>query len=523
MKSGKSDQWLSLWVKPLAADNFCGEDASFSEEFEVLKAEVDKDTSIHANGSTDWVIVLRMATEFFSGKSKNLWALAYGVYAYYQVNGLSGSIAAFATLTEILTTYWDWLYPLPERMQRRLAPLQWLCTRMETSAKSTGFIGENPQSISALQVECERLQNLLNLKMGDSAPSFMVIFSKVSVLEAVTPNTDELLLSPAQPNSTASEIRPIAAVLTDLNLDGRVPGGVLPQLIRNVMEQNRQLAGHLLSLNMLDERAYQLHRTALWGTLLQLPQSDHAGKTQLSCGVPTDKIQAYSAAVDNKQFGDILPNLERSAAKAPYWLEGHYMVARCLEGLGATAALGCIRTALSQLLGRFPELQGYKFKCGTPFAPSKIVPWLETLSTVPLGAKQPYSEKGPGGGKNEANMSEVRLHEAIGICQEKNFQAGLLHLGNVLPGRNRSAIHHGMLQARYCMAAGKRKTAATLLHALYDKLEQWNLLDWEPELTASLLFLLCSAHPKQHGVTEEMVRRLHWLDIDTALSLFSEK
>ena len=398
MNNGRSDQWLSLWVKPLAADNFCGEDASFSEEFEALKAEVDKDTSIHAAGSTDWVIVLRMATEFFSGKSKNLWALAYAVYAYFQVNGLSGSSAAFATLTEILTTYWDWLYPLPERMQRRLAPLQWLCTRMETSARSTGFIGESPQSISALKVECERLQNVLNLKMGDSAPSFMVIFSKIPMMGTIEPNDEGALPSTAPPGFTASDIRPITSVLTELNADGRVPGGVLPQLIRNVMEQSRQLAGHLLSLNIQDERAYQLHRTALWGTLLQLPQSDHVGKTQLSCGVPTDKIQAYSAALDNKQYADVLPNLERSAAKAPYWLEGHYMVARCLEGLGATAALSCVRNALGQLLGRFPELQGYKFKCGTPFAPSKIVPWLETLSPVPLSAKRPYSEKEPGGG-----------------------------------------------------------------------------------------------------------------------------
>jgi type VI secretion system protein VasJ len=84
-------------------------------------------------------------------------------------------------------------------------------------------------------------------------------------------------------------------VLTELEADGRVPSGVLPQLVRNILEQNRQLAGHLLSINMLDERAYQLHRTALWSTLLHPPQSDHAGKTQLAC-VPSDKIRTYSMA-----------------------------------------------------------------------------------------------------------------------------------------------------------------------------------------------------------------------------------
>jgi type VI secretion system protein VasJ len=523
MENARGNQWLSLWVKPIALDNFCGEDASFSEEFEALKAEVDKNTSIHTTGGTDWVIVLRMASEFLATKSKNIWALGYAVYAFYQINGFSECSVAFATLIEILTSHWDSLYPLPERMQRRLAPLQWLCTRMETSARSSEFIGENPQCIAALMAECERLQDFLNSKTGDLSPSFTGIFKKIPVLEAIPPDNDKALSSPIPSSPTSSNTRPIATVLTELDADGRVPTPALPQLVRNVIEHNRQLAGHLLSLNLLDERAYQLHRTALWSTLLQLPQSDHSGKTQLSCGVPKDKIQTYAAALEDKRYAEILPNLERSTAKAPFWLDGHHMVARCLEGLGATAALDCVRTALSQLTGRFPELQGYKFKCGTPFASPETISWLETLSNIPHSAKQPYVAMVAGGNGNETSRREARLREAIGICQEQNFQAGLLHLGTVSSGRNRTAIQHGMLQARYCMATGKRKAAVTLLHALYDQLEQWGLLDWEPELTASLLFLLCSAPPKRHGVTEDMIRRLHWLNIDIALNVFPEQ
>jgi type VI secretion system protein VasJ len=521
MSKTNGDQWIASWVKPMAADNFCGDDASFSQEFEDLKAEVDKDSSVHATTGTDWVIVLGMATEFLSSKSKNVWALVYAVYAYYRVKGLTESVAAFAALTDILTTYWDWLYPLPERLQRRLAPLQWLYSRMETSAKATEFLGESPQTIIALKAECQRLQNFLQQKIGDDTPAFTAVFRNNPPAESApsTHETPPVLQGGDAPRPAAAP--PIADVLTELEADGRVPSGVLPQLVRNILEQNRQLAGHLLSINMLDERAYQLHRTALWSTLLHPPQSDHAGKTQLAC-VPSDKIRTYSMAVEDKRYAEILPHLERSAAKAPFWLEGHYLVTRCLEGLGATAALGVMRSAFSQLLGRFPELLGYKFQCGTPFAPPKILPWLEALSATPFSAQQLHSEV-ESGSANEASLSEIRLQEAIGLMNEQNFRAGLMHLGDGPSGRNRGSIHHGILQARYCMAAGKRKAASKLLHALYDKLEQWDLLDWEPDLTANLLYLLCSANPKHQGVSEEMVRRLHWLNIETAVNIFPEK
>jgi type VI secretion system protein VasJ len=62
--------------------------------------------------------------------------------------------------------------------------------------------------------------------------------------------------------------------------------------------------------------------------------------------------------------------------------------------------------------------------------------------------------------------------------------------------------------------------AERLLYALYHQMEAWNLLDWEPDLTARLLALLLSAQSKPCSeATEGMLRRLHWLHLDTALSI----
>ncbi len=513
---------LETWRTALP-DNGCGEDISFSPEFEALKEEVEKDTSLHVTEGTDWSVVRHMAGELLSTRSKDLWVLVYAVQAVYHLEGFSAWPEALACLNELLEKYWDTLYPLPARMRRRMAPLQWLHARLSHCSGDTGFSSEKPEDVTLVKAQLTRLDALLEPRAGDLAPSFMSMFNNVTVmaeaLEARAP-ADTRAGKPAAAPVSASPV--LGAALIGMDADGRVPSSVLPQLVRNVMEQARQLAGHFLSLNIRDERAYQLHRTALWSTLLHLPPADSAGLTQMSCGVPRERIQGYVSAVENRQYESVLPHLERSAAKAPYWLEGHYMVARCLEALGATAAHTCVKNMLAQLLGRFPELLTYTFKDGSPFASPKVLPWLESLQTVPPGGMaQPLAS-----GRSTApedKGEETRLQEAIALSIEEDFHAGLRHLGAVPAGRNRATILHGLLQARYCLSAGKKSAAQRLLQALYNRLEAWDLLDWEPELSARIITLLLSAHAKPRGPeAEEMSRRLHWLSLDTAIGVLQE-
>ncbi len=521
---GMVEHITHVWKTALTENDPCGEDISFSPEFEALKNEVEKDTSLYASEGTDWDLVLRMSTELLSTRSKDLWVLVYAVYAVYHTQGFAACPEALACLNTLLEKYWDALYPLPTRIQRRIAPLQWLQSRMVHCAGGTGFSGEKPEYVTLLKAQFVRLQAMLEARAGDLAPSFMAAFSNVTVAADADQRPEEEGEAAGKAGElpqSATASPALGAALSGMDADGRVPSAVLPQLVRNVMEQARQLAGHFLSLDLLDERAYQLHRTALWSTLLHLPPADNAGVTQMACGVPKEKTQNYATALENRQYESVLPQLERSAAKAPYWLDGHYMVARCLEALGATAAHNCVKSALAQLLGRFPDLLNFRFKNGTPFASPKVIPWLEALqSAQPVGAAQAFAA---GRASGDAPEEESRLQEAIALCIEEDFHAGLRHLGSLPAGRNRATLLHGLLQARYCLATGKKAAAHRLLQAMYRRLEQWDLLDWEPELSARIITLLLSAQSKPPAAeAEEMSRRLHWLSLDTAIGVLQE-
>lgn len=513
------DPIFKIWVSPLSEESACGEDIAFSDDFESLKNEVEKGISLHAGQNTDWPLVLRMATQILGSRSKDIWVLCYGIMAAHETQGLMCCAAALSALSSLLESFWNDLHPGPSRVQRRLAPFKWLVARLEARIPAVAQSDERGVN-HVLKKELVRLQAILEARFGDAAPSFNGL---LSLLNDETPpaksisgssHTGEIpQLSSAPPVSS-----PPDDLLAAIDGDGRVPAGVLPRLFRSTQDQCRQLAMHFASYDPKDWKVILLHRTALWCTINQLPQADAACVTQLR-SVPPERAQAYSAAVEAGRFQEVLSQLEGSAGKAPFWLDGHRLVACCLEGLNAPGALAVLRIVLAQFLDRFPDLVRYKFQDGTPFASPRTVQWLDALETPLSGQASARVISGAG----EAAREQELLDEGLAIRKERGFSAGLSHLEKVPAGRSRTAVRQGLLLARYCIAAGNKQGAVRLLQSLYGQLEKWELLDWEPELSAAIISLLLSLQPKERGAgAEMMLSRLHWLHLGTAVSGFKD-
>ena len=516
------DPIFQTWLAPVSEEFPCGEDISFSDGFESLKEEVEKEVSLHGGQSTDWAFVLRMATQILGKKSKDLWVLCYGVVAAHETQGFVCCAAALSALSALLDSCWDELHPKPVRIQRRIAPLRWLASRFE--AKISAVVHENEKAaIIALKKELIGLQTILDSKIGDKAPAFANLLQlPAEEIRDKAPlgssqcspsgNIPQTSCPSAFPHSCADDL------LAAIDGDGRVPAAVLPRLLRSTQDQCRQLATHFASCDPLDWRVILLHRAALWCTVTQLPQADAAGVTMLR-SIPSDRAQLYSAAVENKRYMEVFPQLERSVAQAPFWLDGHHLVARCLEGLGVVSSLVVLRAIIAQFLQSFPELLRYKFQDGTPFASPRTSQWLESLES-PLSAHAAPRNSSSGAG---AVREQELLDESLAIWAERGFQAGLSHLERIPAGRSRASVRQGVLLARYCIAARNKKAGVRLLQALYAQLEKWELLDWEPELSADIISLLISSQPKERGPGAEiMLSRLHWLHLGAAVGSFKE-
>lgn len=506
-------RWFEEWKKDLPDGTSCGnEDIFFDPEFEALQNEVNKNDSLQPDARTDWGLVLEMATSLLSARVKELWTFCYGCRAVYEQSGISGLAASIEITTYYLENHWDELYPVATRAARRAAPFLWLIAKLEILMPANAFPVEKPEAYDAFRQALQALQNALDSHMGENAPSFRNILRAIPEKKEIPPAKAAAPVPPAPVLPSES-----ARVVANLDGDGRVPDSILPQLLRATMEQAQQLGAHYLSQDIRDWRIYLLHRTALWTTVVQLPPANGEKVTQLRMVLPQDKALAYYTAVNNKQYENILPQLERTVSKAPFWFDGHRLVVQCLEALGLHDARDIVCQILRCFLQRYPELLGYKFHDSTPFASPATVQWLETLrNKIPTEEEKKITTHT--GDEERIHRDELLLTQAIAIAEEQNFERGLASLGPGVSGKCRQTILHGILLARYCLRAGKPKTGKELLLELYTRLEQWDMLDWEPELGAQILALLIQ-NGGDKGQTA-LRRRLYSLQADTAIKLF---
>lgn len=508
-------RWFEEWRKDLPDGTRCGsEDLVFDPEFEALQNEVGKNDSLQPDAPTDWGLVLEMATALLSGRTKDLRVFCYGSRAVYEQNGLSGLAAALEITVHYLQTCWDELYPPATRAARRAAPFLWLASKLEILMPAKAFPVEKQEAYDAFRQALQALQDELDAHMGENAPSFRNILRAIPVKQEAPPAKPAAPVVPAPAPTLPSES---ARVVSNLDGDGRVPDSILPQLLRATIEQTQQLGMHYLSLDIRDWRVYLLHRTALWTTVVQLPPANGEKVTQLRMVLPQDKALAYSSAVNSKQYESVLPQLERTMSKAPFWFDGHHLVVQCLEALGIHDARDIVCQILRCFLQRYPELLGYKFHDGTPFASPATVQWLETLrNKIPTEEEKKVSTQPA---DEELALREDRLlSQAVAIAEEQNFERGLASLGPGVSGKNRQAVLHGILLARYCLRAGRPRAGKELLLELYTRLEQWDMLDWEPELGARILALLIQSGADKGK--DALRRRLYSLQADTAIKLF---
>lgn len=507
------------WGAPLSGDSPCGEDISLDEVFDQLNDEIGKDKSLHSEQKTDWVAVLQLADSLLT-RSKDLWPFSYGIIAVFHTKTAQDCANCVTSLSELLTSQWQPLYPSLKRPKRRIAPLKWLCDKFHTIAENTAFLNLTPSEITALNSAFSSLQDTIDSVLPDNDLSFRSILA-TQLHSGQEAGGSESGSGPAQQKSTGAAARattqPIRKTLDEIEKSSIIPHAVLPQVIRAINDNARQLGDHLLALSKEDERPYLLHRIAMWATLLQLPPSDSTGQTQLYCPVPADVADMYKAGVKEKRFSEVLPQIEQAASKAPFWFDGQHLIVLCLEGLSYTLPAISIKHALAQLFQRFPEIVTLKFNDGTPFASPKTATWVESFIPSLIGTN-PFGVSAQSFTSDSPHADEAKLlQEAIALSLDKDFKDGLAVLGSVPPGKNRAFLRHCLLKAKFCSVAGQTQAAGFLLKSIIGKLKNWDLLDWEPELTAEAVSLLFSVSSKQKEPDEELLSLMHTFTLEAAI------
>ena len=116
-------------------DGPCGEDLSFSAEFDALQEARRADDPTLAQGEwvaeikeADWIAVVRLSTDLLARRTKDLRVVAWFAEARCQCDGLAGLADGYKLLVGLCERFWDELHPLPEEdggLDSRSGVLDW--------------------------------------------------------------------------------------------------------------------------------------------------------------------------------------------------------------------------------------------------------------------------------------------------------------------------------------------------------------------------------------------------------------
>lgn len=227
---------FSELLRPLEhADGPCGEDLSFSAEFDVLQEARRFDDPTLAQGEwvteikeADWAGVMRLGSDLLAHRSKDLRLAAWLAEARCKRDGLAGLADGYELLLGLCERFWGEIHPLPDEdgsQELRAGVLDWWLaqtTRLlreiplsrspkgvysllaQEQARSHGGASEQPgqgaqgsghgellatldaamrgtprqhffdslREIERLKVAMHGLQTFLDSQMGEAAPSF---------------------------------------------------------------------------------------------------------------------------------------------------------------------------------------------------------------------------------------------------------------------------------------------------------------------------------------------------------------
>lgn len=162
----------SVLLAPISDDAPCGEDLSFSSEFDAIQeARREDDPSLDQGDwvttikTADWKAAAQLCHDLLVQRSKDIRLGVWLVEARAKLDGPAGLVEGLGALSALIDQHWDGLHPLPEEgdQEQRIGNLSWLAARLVelihqfalTSAPGKPYSYNDVESARALQALIE--------------------------------------------------------------------------------------------------------------------------------------------------------------------------------------------------------------------------------------------------------------------------------------------------------------------------------------------------------------------------------
>jgi len=126
-------QRLALLVAPIAGANPAGADVSYDTDFETIKAEIDKLSSVD-NLDPAWSKIQELGAQLLAQKGKDFRVVSWMGVAKVKTQGWIGFSEALILYETLARTFWDTMYPEARRARARVNAFAWMADMVRSDA-----------------------------------------------------------------------------------------------------------------------------------------------------------------------------------------------------------------------------------------------------------------------------------------------------------------------------------------------------------------------------------------------------
>jgi len=492
-----------LGITPIPGASAAGADVRSEEIFYKLSTEIEKMSSPSAAGAIDWERVKTICADILGGSSKDLLVAGYLSVALLKTDGLAGLRTGVHIWRDMLSTYWDSLFPAKSRMRGRRNAIEWWAEKVSSTVRDLKPEQWKKEDIDSLYTDLDAIDTFLRNNMEEApavGPLMSIIGSVLAPVEekpapeAPPPKTPE----PRQPAAPPSTSRPAAD-------PGPVPAGDDPDpLIRHAIETLRAAAGLLVEKNGADNLYFRVNRTVAWMTVTAPPPS-HGGRTMIES--PDEEVRDSIKSMHRSgSWKNLLSACESRVAQFLFWLDLSRYAAEALENLGMKAASAEVTGLTVLYVKRLPGVERLTFSDGTPFADPDTKRWLAEADSAPAQ------------GDSEGLVKQVEddTGKARAMAQAGNLPAAVASLRDALT-RSPSVRERFLRQVHLCRFLSENdqtRVSGSHFRELVTLMDAYRLGEWEPALAAEACEVILAGARGQglEDLVPDVFRRLSLID-----------
>jgi type VI secretion system protein VasJ len=462
----------------------------------------------------------------------------------------------------MVSLHWDCLFPPVKRMRARQTAFTWLAEKAGDYVSTTIPTSKESGSVVEAADMLKQLDGALVEKMGDQAPMLTELSRPLknyrqsaeaelakseTVAPAVEPPAESVPQESSSPSAVVETAEPQDAAPAPVNpapvakaaTKSKAPIAPPPdagslesdadskKILRQLQTTARDIAGFWMTQKVSDSRSYRVARVAAFMVVENAPP-DNNGVTQINPPAP-ERLKFFEAQAGKGDVLALIPELEKTLARSPFWFDGQFLVVKSLRSLGAEyeAAVQTVIRELGNFISRLPDVVGLSFSNEAPFADDQTRMWLDAeVIGQSSGALSDGTSESPSGELWSSVLVEAKKLAASGDADKA---LAMMSKGMSSACQLREQVYWRCAIAELMLQTGKADTAASVLEQASQQAKAMQIPEWEPQLLAKIYNLLVQSYQKQLKTNKEdkslkekaevAYEQLCWFDPVTALSV----